>query len=235
MGLPEGQHPVNVLSPEDNSRGGSVVSPLKILANSVRNRKFCSMDCPFAEQCPLLPLSMSREETIVLENGKKKQPCKLKDAPPGVQRRIKNMFLNGEEGLITEIQSALFVAGTNLGSDPKERIAYADALGRLHKTIYGEKSKVSSSEPLDITVRQLVVQPDGTRQAQEVQLNKTQADKFIQQQNAARLLARNDPPPCPEENDPESLISSPVLDVIINRSKEDDIISYDMSEDDGES
>lgn len=226
MSLNPGQHPVNVLTPEDNAKGGAVVSPLKILANSVRNRKFCSLECPFADMCPLLPISLSKEETIHLQNGKTRQPCKLKDAPPGVQRRIRNMFLNGEEGLIVEIQSALFVAGTNLGSDPKERIAYADALGRLHKTIYGEKSKVSSSEPLDITVRQLVVQPDGTRQAQEVQLQPKQAEKMIQQQAAARLLSRNDPPQCPEENDPDSLITSPVLDIIINRPK---------SEDDGES
>jgi len=216
MSLPPGQAPVHIPSQEDRSLGGSSTSPLKCLANSVRNRKWCSSKCEFSESCPMLPLSMSKEFDIVDEKRGYKRilhPCKLKDAPAGVQRRIQNMFLNGEDGLLTEIRSALFVAGTNLGADVKERLAYADAVGRLHKTIYGEKATMSSSEPLEITVRHFS-KPDG--------MSGTEVKAF-QQQTARKLLdykkTKDDilPEEVPDLQDPESLMLSPMMDTIIRR------------------
>lgn len=220
MPLNPGQAPVHIPSQEDRSKGGQQVTPLKVLANSVRSRKWCSTHCAFAEACPMLAISMSKEYEV---DGK--HPCKLKDAPAGVQRRIKNMFLNGEEGLLLEIKNALFVAGTNLGSDVKERLAYADSLGRLHKTIYGEKSSVSGNTPFEITVRQLAVDK-GTTVGQEVNI--------MRQNKAAELLQKRyiTEDELPEAGDQESLFTSPVLDVIIApKPKDDDIISYDMTED----
>ena len=227
MPLNPGQAPVHCVTLEDQKKGGAMVSPLKILANSTRNRKYCTQNCPFSDACPMLPLSMSKEFEVKIKNGScevTKHPCKLKEAPPGVQRRIQNMFLNGEEGLLLEIKNALFVAGTNLGSDVKERLAYADALGRLHKTVYGEKSSFSSNEPLEITVRQ-VHKPDGVS-GQEI--------KVIRQENAKKLMERRIIPDEPDDNDPESLMLSPTLDAILttHKSDSDDIILYDMSESD---
>jgi hypothetical protein len=164
----------------------------------------------------MLPLSMSKEFEIIDEKKGYKRtfhPCKLKDAPAGVQRRIQNMFLNGEDGLLTEIRSALFVAGTNLGADVKERLAYADAVGRLHKTIYGEKATMSSSEPLEITVRHFS-KPDG--------MSGTEV-KALQQQTARKLLDYKktkdeiQPEEVPDLQDPESLMLSPMMDTIIRR------------------
>lgn len=222
MPLNPGQAPAHLPTTEDQSKGGSVVSPLKILANAVRSRKWCSTQCPFSDVCPMLPLSMSKEFAVTFPDGRVKQPCKLKDAPAGVQRRIQNMFLNGEEGLLSEIKGTLFVAGTNLGSDVKERLMYADALGRLHKTIYGEKSTLRQPEPLEITVRQLNIRQEGPYSAQEV--------KIIQQDRAQAILDKRCIPPedVPEVSDPESLFTSPVLDVILNKPT-DDIILYDMN------
>lgn len=162
--------------------------------------------------CPTLPLAMSAPP---LENGK--QPCKLKDAPKAIQRRIQNMFLNGEEGLLLEIKQTLFVTSTRLGDDNKERMAYADSLMRLHKACYGEKSQLQNApEPLNITVRQLMMKPDGTQSAQEI--------KMTRQENAEYLLkgiTKADEPPI-EECDPESLMTSPVLDVILHAPKREE-------------
>lgn len=226
MPLNPGQAPVHQPSQADRSKGGSVVSPMKIVANATRSRKWCSPDCLFADSCPMLPLSMSKEFTVTLPDGRVKQPCKLKDAPAGVQRRIHNMFLNGEEGLLSEIKGALFVAGTNLGSDVKERLMYADALGRLHKTIYGEKSSLKSPEPLEITVRQLNITQEGPHSAQEI--------KIIRQDRAQAILDKRCIPQeeVPEVTDPESLFNSPVLAAIVSAPKKDDIISYDMTDGD---
>ena len=214
MPLNPGQAPAHIPSDGDRSKGGSSISPLKCLANSFRNRKWCSAKCEFSEACPMLPLSMSKEFEIVDTTrgyNRTLHPCKLKDAPAGVQRRIQNMFLNGEDGLLAEIKSALFVAGTHLGADVKERLAYADALGRLHKTIYGEKATMSSSEPLEITVRHFS-KPDG--------MSGTEV-KALHQQTAQKMLDRKKPIDITDEpedmSDPESLMLSPLMDTIIRR------------------
>ena len=227
MPLNPGQAPAHLPSLEDKKKGGAVVSPLKCVANSTRNRKYCSVKCLFFEECPMMPLSMSKEFEIRLKDGRVKNPCKLKDAPPGVQRRIKNMFLDGEKGLLHEITSSLFVAGTNLGADVKERLMYADALGKLYKTIYGEAAIMKTSEPIEITVRNYS-RPDGMS-ASEV--------KVLHQDTAKKLLDRVKP--ITEEEvptDPESLILSPLLSTIL---REDEEISYDIdmkeSEDNGKS
>jgi hypothetical protein len=194
------------LTRDENVKGGKSLSPLKVLANSVRHIKYCSMECPFSDTCPMLPLAMS--ETIMV-GIRKKHPCKLKDAPQAVKRRISNMFLNGEEGLLTEIKTALFVTSTNLGDDNKERMQYTDTLMRFHRSIYGEKgTSINSQEPLEITVRQLHT-PSGI--GQEVKISNEQ-----KQANALKLLQRKIPPIDIEETDPESLFTSPKLDEIVN-------------------
>jgi len=213
MGLPAGQAPVNELTDEERSRGGSNTTPIKALANSVRGRKWCTLECPFSDVCPMLPLSMAKESEVILDGGKVKHPCKLKDAPPGVQRRIRNLFLGDEEGLLTEIRWALFVVGQNLCKDVKERLAYVEALTKLHRVIYGDKSNVNPGEqPFKITVRQYQGE---NKSAQEVQIDR--------QEKAAQLLSQLKPQPIPDEQDPESLFLSPVLDAIVSVKKDDTI------------
>lgn len=201
------------LTPEERSKGGRSLSPLKILANSVRRRKYCTVECPFADSCPVLPLAQS-EWT---DESKQHHPCKLRDAPPAIKRRIANMFLNGEEGLLAEIKSTLFVTSTKLADDNKERLAYADSLMKLHQRIYGEKGAfISSPEPVEIVVRQLNT-PAGM--GQEVKLNKLTKNNerlVTQQDNALKLLQRSMPPKLEMDTDPDSLFTSPILDDIIS-------------------
>jgi hypothetical protein len=229
MPLNPGQAPAHLPSLEDKKKGGAVVSPLKCVANSTRNRKYCSVKCLFAEECPMMPLSMSKEFEFRDKYGSIRHPCKLKDAPPGVQRRIRNMFLDGEKGLLHEITSTLFVAGTNLGADVKERLMYADALGKLYKTIYGETSMVRTSEPIEITVRNYS-RPDGMSASEVKVLHQETAQKFL---DRVKPITEEEVP-----TDPESLILSPMLNSILHREEEEeDMILYDIdkSEDNGNS
>lgn len=126
------------------------------------------------------------------------------------------MFLNGEEGLLDEIRTALFVTSTGLGNDNKERMMYADTLMRFHKTIYGEKgTQINSQEPLEITVRQLHT-PQG--QAQEVKIGEkgytSPEMRQLRQEKALALLKRKEPPELEMDTDPESLFHSDKLDEI---------------------
>ena len=217
MGLPPGQSPVNELTPEQRSKGGGNTTPIKALANSMRKRKWCTFTCPFSDVCPMLPLSMSKESEIIKEDGKVIHPCMLKDAPPGVQRRIKNLFLGDEEGLLTEIRGALFVVGQNLGKDVKERLAYVDAITKLHRAVYGDKSNVTAGDqPFKITVRQY---QGNNKSAQEIQVGR--------QEKAAQLISQLHPQPIADELDEESLFLSPLLDSIVAKNVDEDE-SYDI-------
>jgi hypothetical protein len=206
MGLPPGRTN-HYPTAEEKSLGGKSLSPLKIVANSTRRRKYCGVQCLFAESCPMLPISMSKEFEITV-HGRPRHLCQLKTAPTAIKRRIQNMFLNGEEGLLAEIKSTLFVTSTKLGDDNKERLQYADSLMKLHRNIYGEQgTSIRSPEPLEITVRQL---NSPHVQAQEVAVHNKEGRKLM----AQKLLDRRLPTEEEEPNDPESLFNSPLLDTI---------------------
>lgn len=216
----------------DDSRGGKVTaaeSPLKAIASHMRSRKYCDTFCPFYESCPMLPLSMDSPvvvKTVRGKNGREypqtKYLCKMRDAPVAIKRRITNMFLGGEDGLLNEVRNALFITSTTLGDDNKERMQYADTLMKFHKSVYGERgTQINSQEPLEITVRQL--HASGT-QAQEVKIEKiskrglcSPESKKRREEGAIRLLERlqKPDPSVIEENDPESLYSSPIIDEIL--------------------
>ena len=128
------------------------------------------------------------------------------------------MFLNGEEGLLAEIKSTLFVTSTKLTDDNKERLSYADSLMKLHQRIYGEKGAyISSAEPIEIVVRQLNT-PAGM--GQEIKLSKNNERLVTHQDNALKLLNRNKPPLLEMDTDPDSLFTSPILDDIISESED---------------
>jgi hypothetical protein len=212
---------------EEMSTGGKSLSPLKVLANSMRHRKWCSVECPFSDSCPMLPLAMAKEEQIIIK-GVIKHPCKRRDAPVAVQRRIANLFLNGEEGLLNEIRTSIFVTSTNLGNDNKERMQFTDTLMKFRNSIYGEKgTSINSQEPLEITVRQLS-SPHG--QAQEVKIGEkgyTNPEmRQLRQEKASALLEKaavirsKELPPDIEELDPDSLFNSDKLDDIVGAPDE---------------
>ena len=213
---------------EDGVRGGKVTaaeSPMKAIASYMRARKYCDAMCPFYDSCPMLPLSM--DSPVVKEKNTKngivrqtKCVCKMRDAPVAIKRRIENMFLNGEDGLLNEIRGALFITSTTLGNDNKERMQYADTLMKFHRSVYGEKgTQINSQEPLEITVRQLHVQ---NGQAQEVRISEkgrcSPGSKARLEAEALKLIEkRNNPPEAVQ--DPESLFSSPILEELVKRPK----------------
>lgn len=216
------------LTSEDGRRGGKATaaeSPMKAIASYMRARKYCDAMCPFYDSCPMLPLSM--DSPVVKQKNTKngivritKYLCKMKDAPVAIKRRIENMFLNGEDGLLNEIRGALFITSTTLGNDNKERLQYADSLMKFHRSVYGEKgTQINSQEPLEITVRQLHVQ---SGQAQEVRISEkgrcSPESKARLEAEALKLIEkRNNPPEA--EQDPESLLSSPILEELVKRPK----------------
>jgi len=222
-----------VLTGEDGRRGGKVTaaeSPMKAIASYMRARKYCDAMCPFYDSCPMLPLSM--DSPVVKEKNTKygvikttKYLCKMRDAPVAIKRRIENMFLNGEDGLLNEIRGALFITSTTLGNDNKERMQYADTLMKFHRSVYGEKgTQINSQEPLEITVRQLHTPGGG---AQEVRISEkgrcSPESKARLEAEALKIIEKREHPipEAEEPEDPESLFSSPIMVDLVKRPKHD--------------
>lgn len=151
--------------------------------------------------------------------------CMMKQFPEKIRSRFKKVFLEGEEGMLNEIKTAIYQFGLSADALPglREKKEYIDLLLRLHKATYGDKSQiVSDREPLTINIQQLNASkenglreiPDGTVrpvvQAVESKRSIALKEKIMEE--------------CKEiadvEMDPESLFTSGKLDDIIGGSHE---------------
>jgi len=74
--------------------------------------------------------------------------CFYRKFPKKVQDRFANLWLNGKEGMITELINALVAIGVDTDTEGKlaDRRAYADLLMRVMKTVYGETPQSSQSQ-----------------------------------------------------------------------------------------
>ena len=134
-------------APKAGKKGGMVKSDYKKLIH----RKYCSPSCPFFDKCPLMPLAM--KETITLKDGRVKHPCLLKQSPLTVQRTIKRLFLDDEEGFLDELKEAIFLLKSKAsGSDIKEWVKYVETLIKAQNVIYGQKIKEEGHMDININI-----------------------------------------------------------------------------------
>lgn len=124
---------------ELGKRGGKIVSEKKIFANSWRNRIYCNKTCQIWETCPLMSLSMKQKDK------KGRHVCLLKTAPDKIQKRIFNLFLKGEDGIVAELRRILFDISADAEDSPKIRLAYYDRADKFKESVYGKilKQQVS--------------------------------------------------------------------------------------------
>jgi hypothetical protein len=205
----------HILTAEESLKGAKTPSIYKSLANTLKKRKKCSHRCFYFEKCPLMSMSMSSPE----------RKCMMKQFPERIRSRFKKVFLEGEEGMLDEIKTAIYNYGLSADALPglREKKEYIDLLLRLHKATYGDKSQiVSDREPLTINIQQLQQTgdkrgiteiPDGTIkplvQAVESKRSIEYKEKIMEE--------------CKEEadteSDPESLFLSENLDSIVRNGK----------------
>jgi hypothetical protein len=202
----------HVLTADEALKGAKAPSIYKSLANTLKKRKKCSSHCYYFDTCPLMSMSMSSVD----------HKCMMKQFPERIRSRFKKVFLEGEEGMLNEIKTAIYNYGLSADALPglREKKEYIDLLLRLHKATYGDKSQiVSDREPLTINIQQLQQTkgiteiPDGTIrpviQAVESKRSIEYKEKIMEE--------------CKEiadvEEDPESLFKSENLDSIIRNEK----------------
>lgn len=132
------------LTREDRVKGGRANTEVKRIANSIKNRKICSTNCP------IYPCAVQRQTT---ELGGK---CAFKELPKDVQKSCLNILKGGHEGIITEftklIQEILALSNRGTANVAEKRRLLAD-LREYIKTVYGDKQKLTVEEPVEIIVK----------------------------------------------------------------------------------
>ena len=192
------------LTQADRLKGSQTISIYRQLANSLRKRKRCSTKCFYFESCPLMSMSMSSPD----------KKCMMKAFPERIRTRFTKVFLEGEDGLLSEIKGAIYQFGLQADTmSLKEKRDYIELMLKLHKAIYGDKTQViSDKEPLQINIQQL---QQGYDQLSNVAVGVLESKRSIQLKEAIQAE-------CKEivdvETDPESLFHSPLLSDIMRKN-----------------
>lgn len=157
-------------------------------------RKQCNPTCQLFAICP----KMKEAQAYVPDEGKGEgpnyRPCLLKYMGPADQTRMINMCLSGEEGMLNEIRSTLYDMG--LQAELKGKYdKYLDFLLRFYKLVYVDQKK---AQDLDNAI--------------EVTVSETRG------RYAVGRPEDDEPLEPTEEDDPESLMFSPIIDEISSKN-----------------
>jgi len=203
--LPDKEH---TLTKEECSKGGKSISVYKSLARTLGMRKKCSTSCVFFHTCPVSAIAMNHTDpkTGVVH------PCLMKEFPPTVKQQFIDLFLSGEEGIIASIKKALhnYMVDVDAYGTLRDKKEMIDLMLRFYKEVYNSPRKGTTvKEPLTITIRRVGVPtetltvmphqalPPGTFSIEDV-VNPANDDGT--------------------EDDPESMLNSPVMERIVNRT-----------------
>jgi hypothetical protein len=143
--------------------------------------------------------------------------CMMKAFPDRIRQRFVKVFLEGEDGMLNEIRTAIYKYGLEADSIPglREKREYIELMLKLHKAIYGDKSQIiSDKEPLQINIQQLSGVPLETRVIEAVESKRSIALKEAIQKECEDVAN--------VEEDPESLFTSPVLSEIIKKRENEE-------------
>jgi len=118
----------------------------KTFANRIRKIKHCTERCPVYDFCPVMPMAQNSKE--------QRKPCALKSMPLKMKKRFERLFLNGQDGMVQELLSALYSVGlkTELDGDLADHRAYAHLITSTMKALYGDKIELSGEQSTTVTV-----------------------------------------------------------------------------------
>ena len=198
---------MHVLTQTERLTGSKTPSIYKSLSNSLRKRKRCSPKCFYFESCPLMSMSMADKD----------KKCMMKAFPERIRSRFTKVFLEGEEGLINEIRSAIYQYGlqADASTSLREKKDFIELLLKLHKAIYGDKSQIiSDKEPLQINIQQISELPKPMREIEPI-IEAVESKRSIQLKEAIQKECSDI---ADVESDPESLFNSPVVETFVRAS-----------------
>lgn len=195
-------------TPESKSKGGKTRSMYGELQRSLTSRKVCNHRCPMFDTCPLGVSAMAFTNPKTGEKGL----CLMKQMTPNVQKQFINMFLTGEEGVIRAIKDAIhaYLTDVELYGTMKDKKELIDVLIRFYKEVYASPKNVQRTKaPLTITLRRVGFEPETLTIAPSEQLPEGIGIKQLRDPIHGDIT----------EGDPESLMTSPILDTITRLEK----------------
>lgn len=132
---------------EKGRRGGLAASGAR---KSFARIKYCTKRCPFYDRCPVITLSLQATE------GKRKK-CIIKSKSREVQNYFRNLFEEGEEGIVKIVLELVFkmLIATGKEPSPDELRKTISSVLEAKKGIYGDRQKLehSGDMPLNIIIR----------------------------------------------------------------------------------
>jgi len=196
------EHKGHVLTQADREKGWHTPKPQMAIINAIKNRKKCSPRCMIFELCPMMALSMSRANT--------EGACLLNRGGNVMIRRFVNLMVKGEDGLLNEINNVLYSYGFDIETAPPSvKKEYAQLLMQLHNQLYAKKEKEMESRP-NLTVVINEMGSDG--KIREI-VPVIETGGVMRRGESRKLIAAIEDA---YEEDPESLMNSPIVGEIMN-------------------
>lgn len=172
------------------------------IINTIRRRTKCGTKCMLFDRCPLMPLSISA--------ANKGRTCLLNVGGAVMIRRYLNLIAKGEDGIINEINNTLYLYAQDIETaSPKVKKEYALMCMQLHKQLYVDRPAGKLEERPQLTV---VINELGRKEAIVPIVDVTPLNQASQRETnklAYRIVKAE------KEEDPESLINSPVVDQVM--------------------
>lgn len=174
------------------------------IVNAIKNRKKCNTRCFIFEICPLMALSLSKQNVG--------STCLLNKGGNALIRRFVRTFVNGEQGLIDEINNILYLYGLDIEVAPAAiKKDYATLLMNWHKQQFVD-SKLEYEEKPKLTVVINELGEAGTTQREIIPIVEAGHIRLGKQrcEQLAEIVEIS------QKEDPNSILSSPLLDQILN-------------------
>jgi hypothetical protein len=201
-------------------KGGQTTSVYKSLARTLGMRKKCRPDCVFFTSCPVSAASFGYKDP---KDPTQNQKCLMKEFPHTVRQQFIDLFLTGEEGMITAIKKAMhnYMVDVDAYGTLKDKRDMVQLLIQLYDKIYCNTRKGASvKEPLTITIRRMGQEPQTIDVKPHDALPPGVSVKDLVNPANADIT----------EDDPESLINSPVLERLIRPVYEEIKIETNLEE-----
>src|SRR5512137_135689 len=195
-------HKGHMLTETDREKAWHQPKPNMRIVNAIKNRKKCSARCIIFELCPMMPLSMSA--------ANRESACLLNRGGNVLIRRFINLMVKGEDGLLNEINSVLYSYAFDIETAPPSiKKEYAELLLKLHNQLYAKKEKELEARPnLTVVINEMGSDGKIREIVPLIEAGPVLRRGECRKLNAAVTEALTD--------DPESLMSSPIIEEIMN-------------------
>ena len=191
----------HVLTDEDRLKKTGKKNPGTSIINAIKHRRTCGSRCPIFETCPMMPLSVSRANPD--------SRCLLNLGGNVLIRRFINLMVKGEDGLINEINTVLYSYAQDIEvASPAVKKDYAMMCMQLHRQLYGDPRRTQFEAKPQLTV--VINEMDCEGKIREVEVVPVLESGGINNAKldieAAKMIEAS------KEDDPDSLLNSPMFD-----------------------